>query len=68
MVREQTRDGRSGTGRYRAASARRHDGRVQRLDLESVTSELQYRLSVLEERLAEIGGTVDDRLRTSFLR
>jgi hypothetical protein len=68
MVREQTRDGRNGTGRYRAASTRRHDGRIQRLDMESITSELLYRLSVLEERLAEIGGTVDDRLRTSFLR
>jgi hypothetical protein len=76
MPREQTREGRSdsardggnGSGRYRAASTRRHDGRIQRLDLESITSELQYRLSVLEERLAEIGGTVDERLRTSYLR
>jgi hypothetical protein len=39
-----------------------------RPDLESVNRELELRLSMLEERLSELGSTVDSRLRTSYLR
>lgn len=53
---------------FRAPSARRHGGRIERLDLESVNRELRYRLSLLEEKLGELGRVVDARLRTSYLR